>query len=57
MVAKTRSAQAGVAIGVGVADGVGEDVGKGATADPHAEPVATASERIAASRQRVINCP
>src|SRR5216683_2771259 len=54
MVAKTRSAQAGVAVGVGVADRVGKDVGDGAAADPHAEPVATANERIVASHQRVI---
>jgi len=56
MVAKTRSAQAGVAVGVGATDGLGDDVDDGAAADPHAEPVATANKRIVASHHRVINC-
>src|SRR5260370_15704047 len=56
MVAKTVSAQAGVAVGVGATDGLGDEVGDGAAADPHAEPVATASRSIAAGHQRVINC-
>src|ERR1700674_2027128 len=52
MVAKTRSAQEGV--GVGVVDGVVDGVGDGVAADPHAEQAATSSRRIAASRPRCI---
>ena len=53
MVAKTRSAQEGV--GVGVVEGVVDGVGEGVAADPQAETAATTSERIAASHQRAIS--